>query len=70
MPQTYYEKVLEKDREFSSLDGRMQMDSDMLYLAKYVMKDKAGKAIPDIINATLNKPAVLAANVISSLGIW
>src|SRR3972149_8797196 len=66
---TYFNKVREKDEEFRELDNRMRLDTDLLYLKKYVMMDKDGKyAIPDVINATLNKPAVLAANVISSLG--
>ena len=66
---TYFDKVREKDEEFRELDNRMRLDSDLLHLKKYTMMDKSGKyAIPDVINATLNKPAVLAANVISSLG--
>ena len=66
---TYLEKIREKDVEFTELDRRMREDTDLLYLRKYVMMDKDGKnPIPDVINATLNKPAVLAANVISSLG--
>lgn len=65
----YFKLIKEKDEEFNELDRRMQTDSDLLYLKKYVMMDKTGKhAVPDIINSTLNKPAVLAANVISALG--
>ena len=37
-------------------------------LKKYVLSDRAGKAIPDIINVTLNKPAIFAGQVFSSLG--
>lgn len=69
MPTTYLEKVREKDIEFTELDSRMKLDTDLLYLKKFVMMDKDGKhPIPDVINATLNKPAILAANVIAALG--
>ena len=65
----YLAKIKEKDLEFTELDNRMQTDADLLYLKKYVMMDKTGKhAIPDIVNSTLNKPAVFAANVVSALG--
>lgn len=65
----YLAKIKEKDLEFTELDQRMQTDVDLLYLKKYVMTDKTGKhAVPDIINSTLNKPAVFAANVNSALG--
>lgn len=52
----------------SELDKRMQVDVDLLHLAEYVIKDKDGKVVPGVVNVTLNRPAVFAANVISSLG--
>jgi hypothetical protein len=64
----YYNRVIAKEEEQSALIKRMITDSDLLYLAKYVLRDKMEKAIPDIINVTLNKPAIFAANVIASLG--
>ena len=64
----YYQLIQAEITERSELDKRMQADVDMLYLEKYVLKDKAGKAVPDIINITLNRPAVFGANVTSALG--
>lgn len=65
----YLAKIKEKDLEFTELGKRMQVDSDLVNLKKYVMTDKTGKhAVPDIVNATLNKPAVFASNVIAALG--
>ena len=68
MEKDYYKIIQEMKQERSQLDLRMQEDSNLLYLAKYILKDSAGKAVPDIINVTLNRPAVFAANVIASLG--
>lgn len=64
----YIRLIKEKEEEEASLYKRMQVDSDMLYLKKYVMRDTHAHKVPDIINVTLNKPAVFAANVLSSLG--
>ena len=46
----------------------MKEDEELLYLTKYEMKDAKGKKVSNIINITLNRPAVFAANVISALG--
>jgi hypothetical protein len=64
----YYERVLEREIEQADLFKRMITDKDLLYLKNYVLRDKESKAVPDIINLTLNKPAIFAANVISALG--
>src|SRR3990167_5175029 len=64
----YLTLIKDKQAEQSELDARMQVDADLLYLSEYVMRDKDKKVVPDIINITLNKPAVFAANVISALG--
>ena len=69
----YPKLVKEQDDELGELDARMRTDADLLYLVKYVMEsppDIEGKrhAIPGIINATLNKPAIFGANVVSALG--
>jgi hypothetical protein len=45
----------------------MQEDTNLLYLKDYEIRDKDNKAVPDIINVTLNKPAIFASQVISSL---
>lgn len=80
MANTYYDKVQEQKgnpvgitqptvrTNQSELDKRMQADADLLYLTPYVLKDSKGASVPDIINITLNKPAIFAANVISSIG--
>ena len=65
---TLYDKMKQKEDESSALLERYRTDYDLLNLKKYVLSDIKGKAIPDIINVTLNKPAIFAANIISSLG--
>jgi len=62
----YLEKA--KKKETSDLFTRMDTDTGLLYLSKYQMVDKNNKAIPGIINITLNDCAVFAANVIAALG--
>ncbi len=64
----YWDLVKQKEDENSELYKRMRTDSDLLYLRDYVLRDKDNKEVPDIINVTLNKPAIFAANVISSIG--
>lgn len=64
----YQQKVKDKEEENSALITRWKEDEDLLYLAKYVMKDADKSTVEDIINITLNRPAVFAANVISALG--
>ena len=64
----YLTLVKDKKQELSLLHARMQADSNLAYLQKYVLKDAQGARVPDIINVTLNRPAIFAANVISALG--
>ncbi len=64
----YLRLIKEKEEEQASLDKRMQGDSDLVYLVPYVMRDPKNHRVPDLINMTLNKPAVFASHVISSLG--
>ena len=64
----YLKLVKEKKEEMAELDTRWQDDEDLLYLKKYVMQDADKHPIGDIINVTLNRPAVFAANAISALG--
>ncbi len=64
----YKKKVKEQEDNNISLYTRMKDDEDLLYLEKYVMKDAFGKDIPNIVNVTLNRPAVFAANIIAALG--
>jgi hypothetical protein len=65
----YFEKVKLKNLEFDTVEKRMVEDSNLLYLKRYIMMDRSGKhAVPGVINATLNKPAVFFSNVIANLG--
>ena len=64
----YLKLVKEKKDENDELLTRMQVDEDLLYLKKYIMLDKDERPVPNIINVTLNRPAVFAANIISALG--
>ena len=64
----YIALIKEKEEQQGLLDARMQTDADLLLLRKYVLKDTQSKPVRDIINITLNKPALFAANVISALG--
>ncbi|KKK64079.1 hypothetical protein LCGC14_2987830, partial [marine sediment metagenome] len=66
----YNELTKKKEEEEGDLIKRMDEDKDLLYLKKYIMRDatQKGNAIPDIVNVTLNRPALFAANVESALG--
>jgi len=64
----YSKLVKEKKEEQGELEARWQADEDLLYLKKYVMTDANNKKVDDIVNVTLNRPAVFAANAISALG--
>lgn len=64
----YLKACKDKRAEFNELSARMDGDKSLLYLTKYQMKDKNKRPIPNIINVTLNDPAVFAWNVIASLG--
>ena len=57
-----------KNNRDEGLEARWRADEDLLYLKKYIMTDTHGDPIVDIVNVTLNRPAVFAANVISALG--
>ena len=63
----YLSLVKEKKQDVARLDARMQADVNLLRLDKYVMRDSQGHIVPDIINVTLNQPALFAANVIAGL---
>lgn len=64
----YYKMVNDIKLERKGLDDRMQSDADLLYLLPHVTKDSKGKGVPDIVNITLNRPAVFGANVVASVG--
>ena len=64
----YLTLVKQKEEELDDLYTRMDKDADLLHLKKYTMTDAKGRGVPDIVNVTLNRPAVFAANVISALG--
>jgi len=64
----YFQKVTEKQAEMADLYERMDTDRNLLYLKKYILKDSKNQAVPDIVNVTLNKPAIFAGNIITALG--
>lgn len=68
MAEDYPQRVKDKKGENSTLTTRQKDDEELLYLNEYEMKDADGKKVSDIINVTLNRPAVFAANIISALG--
>ncbi len=69
----FLDLVKEQELEMSELDKRYQVDVDLLHLTRYIMRgppdvEGVAHAIPGIVNATLNKPAIFGANVVSALG--
>ena len=62
------ERIDEREKQLSELRRRQDADRDLLYLKKYIMLDSDNKPIKDIINVTLNRPAVFAKNVIAAMG--
>lgn len=64
----YLQMVKAKEEEESALYARMDADRNLVYLKPFVLTDPKGKTVPDIVNVTLNKAAVFAANVISAMG--
>lgn len=65
----YLQRVKEKKEEKSELIERYKIDSDLLYLKKYVMMSPDGRnKVPDVINVTLSLPGRFANDVISVLG--
>ena len=64
----YKKAVEDKEREWTDLYTRMDEDKGLIYLDSYKMEDLNKRKVPNVINVTLNDPAVFAANVESSLG--
>jgi len=69
----YPDLVKEQEDEMSELEKRWQVDDNLLHLKDYVMRgppdvDGVAHAIPGIVNATLNKPAVYGRQVTAALG--
>ncbi len=64
----YKKLVYDKEQEWGDLFSRMDIDKAFIYLKKYIMKDARGNKVPDIVNVTLNRPALFAATVESALG--
>ena len=67
MAEDYLQQVKDKEDEEQALRERMDTDRDLVRLKSYVMQNIKGKDVPDVVNVTLNKPAVFAANVESAL---
>ena len=60
--------IKDREDELAGLRGRMEGDEELVHLADYKLTGLGAKVIPNVVNVTLNKPAVFATNVISSLG--
>ena len=68
MAESFDKRVKNQEEINSELYLRMLGDEHLVYLFEYVMRDADLKKVPNIINVTLNRPAVFAANIISALG--
>ncbi len=64
----YLDLVKEKESEFWNLTKRMDGDKSLQYLDKYVMLDRDGKPIPNMINITMPDTAIFSAEILSRLG--
>ena len=71
----YLKLVQEQDKEEGvvALDNRYQTDADLLHLTDYIMRgppdiNGVAHAIPGIVNATLNSPAIFGRQVVAALG--
>ena len=62
------QRIKDREQKLAGLRARQDADERLRHLVRYVMKDADGELVPDIINITLNRPAVFAANVIAALG--
>lgn len=63
----YFEKVKQEESKLSALYSRMDDDKGLQYLDKYTMRDKNGKAVPNIINITLPDMVIFSTYVLTSL---
>ncbi len=68
MADSFDKRVKNQEEINKALYRRMLDDEYLVYLFEYVMQDADHKDVPNIINVTLNRPAVFAANIISALG--
>ncbi|KKM75071.1 hypothetical protein LCGC14_1393950 [marine sediment metagenome] len=59
--------VLLKEGQMGPLHKRMDADKDLYLLKEYILRDANGHKVDDVIHVTLNRPALFAAHVISSL---
>lgn len=69
----YKQAVKNEDSRLSELDARMDADVLLRDLEKYIMKGMDARGfptnkIPNIVNVTLNRPAVYYYNIVSALG--
>lgn len=67
MADDYLQLVKDKEDENNDLNTRMDDDRDLVNLSSYTIKGIGDTAIKNVVNVTLNKPAVFAANVESAL---
>ena len=67
MSDEYYQKVTAKEKDFTTLWGRMDEDKKLLTQEEFVWRDKDDRAEPDVDNITLNDAAVFANMVHNTL---
>ncbi len=60
--------VTEQESVNSRLLKRMDEDKKLQYLDKYIMLDKDGLPVPNMINITLPDTAIFSANILAALG--
>ena len=68
MAEDFNKRVKNQEEINETLYRRMLGDERLVYLWEYVMQDADHKDVPNIINVTLNRSAVFAANIVSALG--
>ena len=60
--------IKEGQEYFSKRNQRMDNDTSLYLLDKYVFRDENGKKLDDMINVTLNEPRVFAEKVMTIIG--
>lgn len=64
----YLKRIKQREIELAQLRKRQDADEALRHLSKYKMVDTNDKEVADIINVTLNRPAVFFNNVVAALG--
>jgi len=65
MAEETFQKIRDKEQEFSKRFKRMDEDRALYLLEDYIMRDEKGNKIPDVINVTMPEPRMFAEKVFS-----